>query len=52
MESVLNYIHDKIDSYEVHIIKDELDESKSYIMENGFILGIQINTGKILKPKQ
>ena len=45
MESVLNYIHEKIDSNEVYIIKDELDESKSYIIENGFILGIQINTG-------
>ena len=33
MESVLNYIHDKIDSYEVQIIKDEFDERKSYIVE-------------------
>jgi len=49
MESVLNYIHDKIDSSEVHIIKDELDETKSYIVESGFILGIQINTGTMLK---
>ncbi len=51
MESVLNYIHEKIDSHEVHIIKDELDETKSYIVENGFILGIQINTGTMLKSK-
>jgi hypothetical protein len=51
MESVLNYIHDKIDSYEVYIIKDEVDERKSYIIENGFILGIQINTGTIIKSK-
>jgi hypothetical protein len=49
MESVLNYIHDKIDSYEVYIIKDEFDDRKSYIMENGFILGVQINTGSMFK---
>jgi|GEM_PF-5075478 len=51
MESVLNYIHDKIGSNEVYIIKDELDETKSYIVENGFILGIQINTGTIINSK-
>lgn len=51
MESVLNYIDDKIDSCEVHIIKDELDETKSYIVESGFILGIQINTGTSIKSK-
>ncbi|MFA9239544.1 MAG: hypothetical protein ACEQSQ_06615 [Candidatus Paceibacteria bacterium] len=51
MESVLNYIHDKIDSYEVQIIKDEFDERKSYIVENGFILGVQINTGTKIKSK-
>jgi hypothetical protein len=51
MESVLNYIHDKIDSYEVQIIKDELDERKSYIVESGFILGVQINTGTKIKSK-
>jgi hypothetical protein len=51
MESVLNYIHDKIDSSEVQIIKDEFDERKSYIVENGFILGVQINTGTKIKSK-
>jgi hypothetical protein len=51
MESVLNYIHDKIDSSEVQIIKDEFDERKSYIVENGFILGVQINTGTKIKFK-
>ena len=51
MESVLNYIHEKIDSHEVHIIKDEWDDTKSYIVENGFILGIQINTGVMIKSK-
>ena len=47
MECVLNYINTKIDSTEVHLIKDELDKTKSYIVENGFILGIQINTGSL-----
>ena len=51
MECVLNYIDDKIDSCEVYIIKDELDETKSYIVESGFILGIQINTGTAIKSK-
>jgi hypothetical protein len=49
MESVLNYIDDKIDSYEIHLVQDELDETKSYIMENGFILGVQVNFGSISK---
>jgi hypothetical protein len=45
MENVLNYINTKIDSSEVHLIEDEFDKTKSYIVENGFILGVQINTG-------
>ena len=49
MESVLNYIDDKIDSFEIHLVKDELDENKFYIMENGFIMGIQMNIGTISK---
>jgi len=49
MESVLNYIDDKIDSCDFHLVKDELDDNKFYIMENGFILGVQMNLGTISK---
>lgn len=47
METVLNYIDDKIDSDEILIVKDEHDKNKSYITESGHIIGIQINTGKV-----
>ena len=44
-----DYIDDKIDSCDFHLVKDELDENKFYIMENGFILGVQMNLGSISK---
>ena len=33
----------------LELMKDELDENKFYIMENGFILGVQMNLGSISK---
>lgn len=45
METIHDYIKVKLDSSETSIVQDEKEKFKSYILEDGFIVGIQINTG-------
>jgi hypothetical protein len=39
----------KHNSFGVSIIPDEKDKSKSYIMVDGYVIGVQVNTGTIYK---
>ena len=39
----------KYNSYGVSIIPDEKDKNKLYIMLDGYVIGVQVNTGTIYK---
>ncbi len=44
-----SYKISKYNSFGVLIVPDEKDKNKSYIMLDGYVIGIQINTGTISK---
>ncbi|MBU0923787.1 hypothetical protein KKG81_02775 [bacterium] len=39
----------KYNSFGVSIVPDEKDKSKSYIMVDGYVIGVQVTTGTISK---
>ena len=44
-----SYKVNKYNSFGVSIVPDEKDKSKSYIMLDGYVIGVQVNTGTIYK---
>ena len=42
-----SYKVNRYNSFGVSIVPDEKDKSKSYIMLDGYVIGVQVNTGTI-----
>lgn len=39
----INKILDKYSSFDLQFVKDEKDENKTYIMLDGYVIGVQYN---------
>ncbi len=45
MELLNSYIEDKYSSFDVSVVKDKKDQYKSYIMLDGYVIGVRIDVG-------